>query len=139
MSMCYWICQGIGIRTNELYSFLNKDKCVSEILRQLPDEQIDASNYFDIDDYFYGEPFENMGDLLCHVDDTDSMTYGDNGDGEYFFYYIPSYPWERRENEPESIEEVHNRIYLAVQKLCDISREEVEELIDDDIYEYGCG
>lgn len=72
-------------------------------------------------------------------DDTDSLTYGDNGNGESYFYYPPSYPWERTENEPSSIAEVHERVIKAVLRLCDMTREQVEALIDDDIYDYGCG
>lgn len=51
----------------------------------------------------------------------------------------PSYPWERTENEPSSIAEVHERVIKAVLRLCDMTREQVETLIDDDIYDYGCG
>lgn len=138
MSMCYWMCQGIGIRTNDLYPFLNTAKCIEVIKEQIPDEDIDEES-FNIDDFFYGEPFQNLGDLLCHVDVTNTLTYGDNGDGEYFFYYTPSYPWDRVQNEPESIKDVQERIISAVLCLCDMKIEEVESLIDDDIYEYGCG
>lgn len=42
-------------------------------------------------------------------------------------------------NEPSSIAEVHERIISAVLRLCDMSREKIEEIIDDDIYDYGCG
>ncbi len=76
---------------------------------------------------------------LPFCDDTDSLTYGDNGDGESYFYYPPSYPWERTENEPSSIAEVHERVIKAALRLCDMTREQVETLIDDDIYDYGCG
>lgn len=145
MSMCHWICQGIGIRTNDLYPHLNSRKCAEFLNRMIPrkniDEEIDPNsfNVSYIDEYFYGEPFDNLGELLCHADDTGTMTYGDNGDSEYYFYYIPSYPWERRGNEPSSIQEVHDRIIDAVLVLCDMSRAEVDALIDDDIYDYGCG
>lgn len=73
------------------------------------------------------------------LDDTNTLTYGDNGDGEYYFYYTPSYPWNRAENEPKSIADVHERIIAAVLRLCDISVEEIEAIIDDDIYDCGCG
>lgn len=138
MSMSYWMCEGIGIRTNDLYPFLNAEKCIKVIKEQLPDEEIDEET-FDIDEYFYGEPFQNLGELLCLVDDTDTLTYGDNGDGEYYFYYIRSYPWERKDNEPQSIEEVYERIIAAVIRLCDISSDAIRALVDEDIYDYGCG
>ena len=138
MSVCYWICQGIGIRANQLRPFLNTQKCVQLLKEQLPGKEI-SEDGFDIDAYLYGEPFENLADVFTFCDDTDSLTYGDNGDGESYFYYPPSYPWERTENEPSSIAEVHERVIKAILRLCDMTREQVETLIDDDIYDYGCG
>lgn len=138
MSLCYWWNEGIGIRTGNIYPFLDKQKCITEVKAQLPDEEIDEES-FDIDDFLYGDVFENLGDFLCHVDDSGLMTWGDNGDGEHFFFYTPSYPWERRENEPTSIQEVHEHIINAVIRLCNMSREEIEAMIDDDIAEIGCG
>lgn len=138
MSLCYWWNEGIGIRVDNIYPFLDKQKCIAEIKAQLPDEEIEEET-FDIDDFLYGEVFENLGDFLCHVDDSNLMTWGDTGDGEYFFFYTPSYPWERRENEPSSIQEVHEHIIKAVQRICDMSAEEIEAIIDNDIAEVGCG
>lgn len=75
MSMCYWICQGIGIRANQLRPFLNTQKCVQLLKEQLPGEEI-SEDGFDIDAYLYGEPFENLADVFTFCDDTDSLTYG---------------------------------------------------------------
>ena len=138
MSASYWICEGVGIRANQLCPFLNTQKCVQLLKKQMPGEEI-SEDRFDIDDYLYGEPFENLADVFTFCDDTDSITYADNGDGECYFLYPPSYPWERTENEPSSIAEVHERIIKAVLRLCDMTREQVEDLIDNDIYDYGCG
>ena len=138
MSMCHWVCEGIGINTDDVIGKINVKKCIKFLKEQLPDAEIDEKD-FDIYDFLYGQPFDNFGDVLCHCDDTDTLTYGDNGDGEYYFFYTTSYPWERRENEPASIEEVHERIIAAVQKLCDLTSDQIEKLIQDDLYEYGCG
>ena len=91
MSMSYWICEGVGIRANQLRPFLNPQKCIQLLKEQLPSEEI-SEDGFDIDDYLYGEPFENLADVFTFCDDTDSLTYGDNGNGESYFYYPPSYP-----------------------------------------------
>lgn len=139
MSMNYWMCESIGIATNKLIPHLDTAKCIEVIKKQSNGELTPDADEFDIDDYFYGELFENLADMLCHCDTTNTLTYGDNGNGEYFFYYAPSYPWNRRENEPNSIAEVHERIKDAVQCICNMTREEIEAMIDDDIYEYGCG
>lgn len=130
------------IKKNEVEVSQNEyellEKCIQLLKEQLPGEEI-SEDGFDIDDYLYGEPFENLADVFTFCDDTDSLTYGDNGDGESYFYYPPSYPWERTENEPSSIAEVHERVIKAILRLCDMTREQVETLIDDDIYDYGCG
>lgn len=138
MSVCHWICEGIGISTNDIICKINVKKCIKFLKEQLPDKEIKEKD-FDIDDFLYGLPFDNFGDVLCHCDDTNTLTYGDNGEGEYYFFYAPSYPWERSNNEPTSVEEVHERIIIAVQKLCDLTSDQIEKLIQDDLYEYGCG
>ena len=133
-----WICAGVGIRDSVIYPHLNLAKCRQEIQKILPDEQI-SQNRFDLSDYMYGSPFDNLGEFLTYFDDTDTITYGDNGNGESFFYYTRSFPWEHTWNEPRTIEEVHRRIVDAVSKVCDLSREEIDALIEDDIYEEGYG
>ena len=63
MSMSYWICEGVGIRVNQLRPFLNPQKCIQLLKEQLPGEEI-LEDGFDIDDYLYGEPFENLADVF---------------------------------------------------------------------------
>ena len=139
MSMSYWMCEGVGIATNSLKPHLDTLKCIEFIKEQSNNEFIPDEKDFDIEDYFYGQLFENLADMLCHCDDTDTLTWGDNGEGEYYFYYTPSYPWNRQENESTSIAEVHERIKDSVQRLCNLTREQIEKFINDYIYEYGCG
>lgn len=146
MSICYWTIEGIGIDTEKLVPYLNKRKLIDLILKQCPGDEetlawkncIDLRE-FDINDYFDGNPFDNLADLLTHCDNTDTISYGDDGDGGVYFYYPPSMPWHRKENEPESIEEVHKRIINAVMVVTDLTEKEIEALIDDDIYSVGCG
>lgn len=138
MSMRHWVCEGIGIRTDKLYPYLDTKKCIRELKKQLPDETIRPDG-FDIDDYFYGNPFNDMGEFLYHLDDSDTMTYGDNGDGEHYFYYPPNFPWAMGPNEPKTIEDVHRIIINAVMKICNVDEDVIERMIEDDLYEYGCG
>lgn len=146
MSMCYWMIEGVGIDTSKLWQHLNKRKLVNLISKQCPDDEEIIEwkrrrnlTEFDVDDYLDGNPFENLADLLTHCDYTDTLCYGDDGDGGIYFYYPPSMPWHHRENEPQSIEEVHKRIIDAVMEVTDLSKAEIEEMIDDDIYSVGCG
>lgn len=138
MSMCYWMNEGVGIRCDDIYGRLDKHKCYLAVCEQLTNEEIDEAE-FDIDDFLYGYAFENIADFLCHLDDDDIFTFGDSGDGQYYLLYPPSFPWERGDNEPQTIEEVHEKIVKVLLKATDLTPEEAEALIDDDIYEYGCG
>lgn len=146
MSTCYWMIEGIGIDVEKIRPNLNKRKVINLVLEQNPNDE-NALEWkkcrdltkFDIDDYLHGNLFDNLGDLLAHCDKTDTITYGDNGDGGVYFYYPPSMPWHRTANEPDSQKEVHRRIVDAVMVVTDLSADEIEQLIDDDIYEVGCG
>lgn len=150
MSMCYWIIEGIGLNADEVMPYINKEKTARFLLEQLGDKtdiskrlsrMISSSDYsqFIIDSYLYGRPYDNFADLLTHCDDTDSITYGDDGNGNCYFYYPPSMPWEMRETEPKSIQEVHIRIIAAIQKISNLTPEEIEQMIHDSLYIVGCG
>ena len=52
MSMSYWICEGVGIRANQLRPFLNTQKCIQLLKEQLPGEEI-SEDGFDIDAYLF--------------------------------------------------------------------------------------
>ena len=133
MSVSYWMIEGIGINANDVAPHINKEKAVRFFLKQLPEESdladmIAANNYssFDIEEYYYGNGFENLADVLCHCDDTDSLTFGDDGDGGAYFYYPPSMPWHHTSNEPQTEQEVIDRIIKAVQKITDMTEEEIK-------------
>lgn len=146
MSMAYWMIEGIGIDTYKIESYLDKKKLANVLARQLPDDELineivrlEKYNELDIDDFLCGEPFNNLADILTYCDDTNTLTYGDDGEGGAYFYYPPSMPWHRVQNEPDSIEEVHRRIIDAVKELTILSDEQIEKMIDDDLYVMGCG
>ena len=61
MSMSYWICEGVGIRANQLRPFLNPQKCIQLLKEQLPSEEI-SEDGFDIDDYNGWEEYEDEWD-----------------------------------------------------------------------------
>lgn len=146
MSVSYWMIEGVGIDVNKIEPHLNKEKLAKLLDAQLPNDDIvneiiEKGLYDDLDihDFLYGEPFANLADLLTHCDDSDSLCYGDDGDLGVYLYYPPSFPWQRTEKDPETVEEVHRRIIEAVQRVTDLSREKIEELIDDDLYVVGIG
>lgn len=87
----------------------------------------------------YGDFFECVGDFLSRLDENGVLSYGDNGDGNSFCYYAPTYPWYIGENDPTSLLEARELVKNVVRKVCDIDEETLDKLIDNDIYEYGCG
>lgn len=150
MSMSYWMIEGVGLDTDRIVPYLDKEKVAQFLIEQLVDEPDTIEDLtqmltdgdlssLDIDDYMYGSPFENLADLLTHCDDTDSITYGDDGEGSYYFYYPPSMPWDMRSTEPKSIREVHDRIITAVQKIANLTSQEIDWMIDDELHVVGFG
>ena len=134
MSLDCWGVKGVGIVADRIEPYLDVDKCINLIREQMNDEIVPEKDNFDIRDYLYGNVFENLGDLLCACDDTNTFTWdGGGNDTPCYFLYPPQYPWECQENEPDSIQEVHRRIIAAVQKVCNMSESDIEKLIDDDI------
>lgn len=138
MGFIYWMNEGIGVRMSDVYPHLNKHKTFLAVASQLRNEEVEE-NDFNLDDYMYGEPFQNLAELFSLLDDTSVLTFGDNNEGESYLLYPPSYPWCRRENEPSSIDEVHERIIDVIVRLTDLTREQADELIDNDLYEVGFG
>lgn len=159
MSMCYWMIEGVGVAVDKVYPHLDNEKVTRMLHKQFPDDEgiaeiMNSGRYGDMNmnpcvysdcgvnliDFFHGKGFDGgLGDLLCHCDDTDSLTFCDDGEGCEYFYYPPSMPWHRTDTEPDSIEEVHRRIIKAVQKLTNLSDAEIVAMINDDLYEVGCG
>lgn len=124
---------------------LPADKRISEIIDEERYENLELfieSLYDDgvvhLQDYFYCALDGGLGYMLKCCDETETLVSAPDESGLEYLYYPPSMPWERSENEPESLEEVHYRIVMAVQKLADMTEAEIETLIDDDLYE-SCG
>ena len=146
MSLSYWMIEGIGLCANDIEPHLDDKKVVRCISEAHPDDlklksmllRDDYSN-FDIHDYIDNGLFNNVGDLLCFCDQTDSLTFCDDGEGNVYFYYPPSMPWERSVSDPKSEEEVIQRIISAVKGITDLQGYEIREMIDRELYVVGAG
>ena len=145
MSMCHWICEGVGVRCDDIYKYLNMSKCLSEIKKLLPNEPI-LNEYtpenFDVDEFdelTWCNLFICVGDFLSQLDEKGVLSYGYDGDAQSFCYYTPTYPWCIGANDPATLLEARELVKDVVRKVCDIDEETLDKLIDDDIYEYGCG
>lgn len=145
MSMDYWIINGIGISCEDIEPYINKNKLLDFIRSQLSEK--DLKDIFpcikdpslSIEEIVDRSGYDNLADLLCHCDDTDSLTYGDDGEDHCYFYYPPSMPWHHTSTEPKSEDEVAQRIVAAVQKIADMTREQIFSQVDDDLYVVGRG
>lgn len=128
-SRCYPIV-GFGIATEDIEPYLDEQKCITELKRLLPDEEINPETFLleNLSDYMYGEPFDDFGDFLCQMDDTGMLTYS-SASGYSYCYYPPSYPWEMSSGEPASEAEVHEIIANALNRVCNISKDEVCRLV----------
>lgn len=146
MSVSYWMIEGVGLNAADIESHINKEKAARFFSEQFPEEADlkdmvltgDFSS-FDMEEYYYGNGFENLADVLCHCDDTDSLTFGDDGEGTAYFYYPPSMPWHHTPDEPQTEQEVIDRIIKAVQKITDMTEEEIKKIIDNNLYVVGIG
>ena len=146
MSMSYWMIEGIGLHVRDIMPYVNKEKAARFFYEQFPDDydladMVALNDYssFDMEAFYHDNGFENLADVLCHCDDTSSTVFGDDGDGNVYFYYPPSMPWRRRDSEPQSEQEAVDRIIKAVQKITNMSREEIQAVIDTDLYVAGMG
>lgn len=151
MSLSYWVVEGVGLCTEDIEPYINQKKLVELMLGQLDSnneevmnelkQMISTEDFSEVDlrNYLHGYPFENLADILTHCDDSDSLTFGDDGCSSHYLYYPPSMPWWIREEDPKSLDEVHRRIIAAVQKITDMDAEDILRLIDDDLFVVGCG
>ena len=144
MSICHWMCEGIGVRVYDIYQYLNLGRCLTEIKALFPNDpkiqRIDPESFDEnkFDDLTSGDRFVCVGDFLSQLDNNRVLSYGDNGVGESYCYYPPKYPWHLTDSDPKSLKEARELVKTVVRKVCDVDEETLEELIDDDIYEYGC-
>ena len=109
MSTSYWMIEGIGLRALDVKPYINIEKAARFFHAQYPDDSdlaamIAANDYssFDLESFYRSNGIENLADVLCHCDDTDSTIFGDDGGGNVYFYYPPSMPWHRSDTEPQS-------------------------------------
>lgn len=139
MSMAYWMNEGIGIDIDNLYPHINHEKVVECLKRLYPDDPDVEADYNEDHDISIFCDQGDYAEFLCNLDDDNVFCYGNDGDGRYFFLYPPCFPWEVKDADPKTMEEVHQRIIAIVRQITDLPDEAIDKLIDNDIYEVGCG
>lgn len=144
MACCYWAIIGIGIETSKIIPYINKRRLFEFIRKQnCFNNKMSSTMFFDnsadVEDAVFNCGFDSIADVLCHCDDTDTLTYSEDGQRNWYFYYPPSMPWHHVLNEPKSEEEVISRIVDAIQKIADIDEFKIRDMIDTDLYVIGMG
>lgn len=143
MSLCYWSICGVGICAEDIYDYLDKEKLANFLYSEITDGEeaerlrtlIYEQRYDEVclEDYFDNYAFDSLAEILYACDSTKLLTYGEDEDGMSYLFYPSSMPWQRRNDEPENLKQVHDIIINAVQKISSLSRKEIERMIDDDI------
>ena len=136
MSMDYWGIIGYGVCLDDIYDYLNREK-VNTLVRKLLPKETFEEDVFD-DDTFYGNPYNNLAEFLCDLDEDKIFSWNDDGQGAPYFLYFPSYPWQRKENEPTDVNEVTDKMVKILHKVYDMPINELRKMIHY-ISTYGCG
>ena len=117
----------IGIDTYLLLKFIDTKKLNNFLQKELPGMNIPEA--VNIEDLTHGQPYSCLGEVFASLDNTNTLTF----DGDFLFY-PQSFPWERTDNEPETIDDVHNNIIKAVQIIVNLEEKNIIKLIDDTLY-----
>ena len=116
MSMRMWSEEGIGIKIDNLLhlSPINIEDCLYPS---------DGSSIFD-----------SIGEYILSYDKSNALECFTDPDGNTYVYYPRRYPWEMRDNDPNSIETTHELIKNVLSESLRISEKQVEEFIDDELF-----
>lgn len=135
-----WMIYGIGMETQPVEDNLNAEKLEAE-LRKIPEfanalSAIGDAQHYDSHEEWVSEVFaelqiDSAAELLSRLDDTQTLTYSGDGNGNNYLFYPPSFPWQRIENEPETAEQVIENITKLVRSVTDMTAEEITQMIDE--------
>lgn len=138
MSMDYWGIVGYGVCVQDIEQYIDKEK-VNILVRDINVNCCDFTEDVFEDDTFCGNPYQNFGEFLSELDETNTIIWDDGGESQKaFFLYVPKYPWMYRNNDPKSIKDVEDRIIKVLKMVCNATEEELKKKIDF-INDYGCG
>ena len=137
MSWCHWGIVGYGVDLDDIEKYINTEK-VNKLVRELNPNEIFDEDVFE-DDTFCGNPYQNFGEFLSELDETNSLIWDDGGDsGKHFFLYEPKYPWMIKNSDPVSYEDIEDRIIDVLTKVYDAETNVLRSKIDS-ISDYGSG
>lgn len=115
----YWMIEGVGVAVDKVYPHLDNEKVARLLHEQFPENEeiavivnsgrcgdlnlnpcVYSDSGVNLTDFLYGNGFDGgLGDLLCHCDDTDSLTFCDNGEGYEYTRTVVVWAEDRLEAE----------------------------------------
>lgn len=128
MSMVHWSIVGYGLSLNNIHKYINPDKIKSK-LATLNVEYDDEEEVLE-SDIFCGDPYYYIAEFLCDLDETNTLSFDTNGDGNEYLFYPRIYPWSAHENEAETEAEAADRIAKVICQVYDMVPEDVYEKLD---------
>ena len=156
MSMCYWMCEGIGIEQGVLLPFVDGMKLAKAIVdnndfdADVTMDEIEEDYEFSRQDNqtqvellmkdYLSDENDALPALLLSADEKNALVSCNDNDGQYFLLYPPRYPWINSDGFT-SMEEVVEYLCDVLLKFCrdDVTREEIRAIIDTDVHAVGCG
>ena len=137
MSWSHWGIVGYGVDLDDITEYIDTEK-VNKLVRELSPNETFEEDVFE-DDTFCGNPYENFGEFLSELDETNTIIWDDGGDSnKHFFLYEPKYPWMIKNNDPVSYGDIEDRIIKVLLKVCNEDKEVLRSKIDH-ISDYGSG
>ena len=156
MSMCNWICEGIGFEQTEIFPLLDSGKL--EILINdnnddgcIVDEKFKENCGYNalteeekvmilLEDVVCEEDFQLAGLFVASEGKNSVLIASTNGEGEYYLLYPPKYPWQCQ-GDFISVEDVIDYYVTLLSSYCrdDVTRQQIIDIIDPDVYEHGWG
>lgn len=121
MSMCYWMIFGIGFYMKDLMKHLDANKllpkveetqCILSCEDKALWKRIRNEKRLQLLLEYYQTSFA-FADMLCALDASSLLSYGNDGADGSYLYYEPTFPWQMRENECKTEAE-------AREHLCDV-------------------
>lgn len=155
MSVSYWMNEGLGVALADIIESVDAEKIRIYLKNNDAFESLTEDEYEEwMRDFhqagnqdrlemlveFYRNDAPNLSALFTNSDEKHLLSYGDDGDGKYFLFYPPAYPWERDENECTTEEAARQHVLSAIMQFTfdDTDASEIEKHIDY-IYEVGIG
>lgn len=130
------IYRAIGLEVSSFSSFVDEGKVKKLFDEKGLTEDVTGGdyNYENCLKLFRAESF---AELLYNLDETDCLSYRTYREDEQYLFYEPTFPWERKEEEPETLEDAQEMIIRMIQKVTNVSADQILSMINYELFVEG--